>query len=114
MTGPRVPVITVTEVRRLMTAEAALMWLVHATDAVLFIDRHIPGAIQLPTDRVVRQLGLTALLIVYGEDPLAHTAPSVAEDLHRHGIEVSWLAGGLQAWVDAGLAVEGRQAATGP
>jgi len=114
MTASPVPRISVTGLVHLLAQADDPTWLVHATDGVAFRDRHLPGAVHLPSGAILRQIARTARIVVYGEDSHARAAERLAVDLHHLGSEVVWFAGGLAAWEAAGLPVEGRGPTTDP
>jgi membrane protein DedA with SNARE-associated domain/rhodanese-related sulfurtransferase len=77
--------------------------------------RCIPGAIHVPVDDVSRhlaQLPRNREIVVYCTCPSEASAARVAKLLINHGLkEVRPLYGGLDAWIEAGYAVDGTQEA---
>jgi rhodanese-related sulfurtransferase len=75
--------------------------------------RWIPGAIHVPVDDVgrhVAELPRDRKIIVYCTCPSEASAARVAKALINHGFkEVRPLYGGLDAWIQAGYAVDGTQ-----
>ena len=73
--------------------------------------RWIPGAIHVPVDDVgrhVAELPRDRKIIVYCTCPSEASAARVAKSLINHGFkEVRPLHGGLDAWIEAGYAVDG-------
>jgi membrane protein DedA with SNARE-associated domain/rhodanese-related sulfurtransferase len=77
--------------------------------------RWIPGAIHVPVDDVSRHLAELPRdreIVVYCTCPSEASAARVAKLLINHGFkEVRPLYGGLDAWIEAGYAVDGTQEA---
>jgi membrane protein DedA with SNARE-associated domain/rhodanese-related sulfurtransferase len=77
--------------------------------------RWIPGAIHVPVDDVSRHLAELPRdreIVVYCTCPSEASAARVAKVLINHGFkEVRPLYGGLDAWIEAGYAVDGTQQA---
>jgi membrane protein DedA with SNARE-associated domain/rhodanese-related sulfurtransferase len=77
--------------------------------------RWIPGAIHVPVDDVGRHLAELPRdreIVVYCTCPSEASAARVAKVLINHGFkEVRPLYGGLDAWIEAGYAVDGTQQA---
>ena len=77
--------------------------------------RWIPGAIHVPVDDVSRHLAELPRdreIVVYCTCPSEASAARVAKALINHGFkEVRPLYGGLDAWIEAGYAVDGTQQA---
>jgi rhodanese-related sulfurtransferase len=77
--------------------------------------RWIPGAIHVPVDDVARHLAELPRdreIVVYCTCPSEASAARVAKLLINHGFkEVRPLYGGLDAWIEAGYAVDGTQEA---
>jgi membrane protein DedA with SNARE-associated domain/rhodanese-related sulfurtransferase len=77
--------------------------------------RWIPGAIHVPVDDVGRhiaELPRDREIVVYCTCPSEASAARVAKLLINHGFkEVRPLYGGLDAWIEAGYAVDGTQEA---
>jgi len=77
--------------------------------------RHIPGALHLPLhgfDDHIKELPRDREIIVYCSCPNEASAAQVAKLLMNSGfVRVRPLAGGLDAWIDAGLPVESLVAA---
>jgi membrane protein DedA with SNARE-associated domain/rhodanese-related sulfurtransferase len=77
--------------------------------------RWIPGAIHVPVDDVSRHLAelpRNREIVVYCTCPSEASAARVAKVLINHGFkEVRPLYGGLDAWIEAGYAVDGTQEA---
>jgi membrane protein DedA with SNARE-associated domain/rhodanese-related sulfurtransferase len=77
--------------------------------------RWIPGAIHVPVDDVGRHLAELPRdreIVVYCTCPSEASAARVAKLLINHGFkEVRPLYGGLDAWIEAGYAVDGTQEA---
>jgi membrane protein DedA with SNARE-associated domain/rhodanese-related sulfurtransferase len=77
--------------------------------------RRIPGALHLPTDDVARHLGELPRdreIVFYCTCPNEASAARAARLLMSHGFErVRPLKGGLDAWIEAGYAVEAISAA---
>jgi membrane protein DedA with SNARE-associated domain/rhodanese-related sulfurtransferase len=77
--------------------------------------RWIPGAIHVPVDDVSRHLAELPRdreIVVYCTCPSEASAARVAKLLINHGFkEVRPLHGGLDAWIEAGYAVDGTQQA---
>lgn len=77
--------------------------------------RHIPGAVQACVHEVVFCDAVAALapdrtvpVLVYGAGAGSQDGRMAAEKLLRQGhADVRWFAGGLEAWCDAGLPLEG-------
>jgi rhodanese-related sulfurtransferase len=75
--------------------------------------RWIPGAIHVPVDDVARHIAdlpRDREIVVYCTCPSEASAARVAKVLMNHGFrEVRPLHGGLDAWIEAGYAVDGTQ-----
>jgi rhodanese-related sulfurtransferase len=84
--------------------------LVEALPADDFRRLHLPGAINIPADRVRSQaselLPKEAEIIVYCSGPACHASYDVARELTEMGYSnVRRYVGGKQDWVEAGLPV---------
>ncbi|GAA4971853.1 rhodanese-like domain-containing protein [Kineococcus glutinatus] len=77
-----------------------------------YADAHLPGAVNVPHDRVDELAplllpGRAAPVVVYGSDPACHNCASVAHRLRALGYgDVRSYPGGKQDWVLAGLPLE--------
>jgi rhodanese-related sulfurtransferase len=78
-----------------------------------FKKQHLPGAINLPVERI-RELDPHDLpnkqenIVVYCADPSCHASDIAARDLAVRGYSnVQRYVGGKRDWIDAGLATEG-------
>lgn len=105
------------ELYRLMDAGVApLIVDVRSATARSLEPRHIPGALHLPMhgfEEHVRELPRDREIIVYCSCPNEASAAQVAKLLMNSGfVRVRPLAGGLDAWIAAGLPVESLVAAT--
>jgi rhodanese-related sulfurtransferase len=87
--------------------------LVDALSLISYAASHLPGAINIPPERVhdlaPRRLpDLGAEIVVYCASPSCMSSVEVAERLIELGYQnVRHYAGGKSAWVDAGLPLEG-------
>ena len=92
-----------------LAGKTAGVW-VDARAAAEFRAGHIPGAINLPLDRVVaehRQLDDYDVVVVYGETYADAKAEALSKRLMRLGhAKVHTLRGGMQAWTSAGNTTE--------
>ena len=90
----------------------ASMVLVEALGSPYYRSGHLPGARNLPPDRVAELAPLllpdrAAPIVVYGANASDDAAGIVARRLERLGYrDVALLAGGKQAWAEAGLPVD--------
>jgi rhodanese-related sulfurtransferase len=103
--------ISVTELLELMEAQQAPLILdVRSPSARQLEPRRIPGALHVPVDQAAASLkGLPRDrdIVVYCTCPNEASAAGVARLLMNHGFRgVRPLHGGLDAWVEAGYAVE--------
>lgn len=103
--------ITVTELSELIASGAApLIVDVRSPSATALESTRIPGALHVPLDQVgahVRDLPRDRELILYCTCPNEASAAQAAKLLKNHGFtRVRPLHGGLDAWVEAGYAVE--------
>ncbi|MGA2397908.1 MAG: DedA family protein/thiosulfate sulfurtransferase GlpE [Steroidobacteraceae bacterium] len=106
--------ISVAELYELMEAgEKPIVVDVRSPTARTLEPRWIPGAIHVPVDDVgrhVAELPRDRKIIVYCTCPSEASAARVAKALINHGFkEVRPLYGGLDAWIQAGYAVDGTQ-----
>ena len=113
--------IDTTEAMELLEGRKKLLGLAGATSGVwvdprserAYREGHIAGAISLPFQYVTtrhRQLQDYEILIVYGDnykDPIAEAMSKRLMELKHK--DVRTLRGGLRAWTDAGLELEGNQ-----
>ena len=77
---------------------------------VRFVEKHIKGALSLPTDKidlVVKGLDKSRLIVVYCGGFSCPLSGFAAEKLASLGFKVKAFEGGLSEWVMAGLPVEG-------
>jgi rhodanese-related sulfurtransferase len=87
--------------------------LVDALSLISYAASHLPGAINLPPERVDdlapwRIPDLAAEIVVYCAGPTCTSSVEVAERLIELGYgNVCHYAGGKRAWADAGLPLEG-------
>jgi rhodanese-related sulfurtransferase len=101
--------------RRRIDSDEPLV-LVDALSLISFAASHLPGAINIPPERVddlaPRRLpDLDAEIVVYCASPTCTSSVEVAERLLELGYtQVRHYAGGKRAWVDAGLPLEGGRA----
>lgn len=107
MPDTRPPIISLTDLRVLLADPALRIWLIHATDTRPFAAGHIAGSLAGPDLPALRRLARDVPIVVYAEDEHAVAAPRIAADLQGRGVEVRWFAGGIRAWVHAGLPLEG-------
>ena len=103
--------ITVAELRLLLDSGAApLIVDVRSPGATALESRKIPGALHVPLDQVgkhVKDLPRDRDVILYCTCPNEASAAQAAKLLKNHGFtRVRPLHGGLDAWVEAGYAVE--------
>jgi membrane protein DedA with SNARE-associated domain/rhodanese-related sulfurtransferase len=106
--------ISVAELSALMEAgEQPTVVDVRSPTARTLEPRWIPGAIHVPVDDVGRhitELPRDRKIVVYCTCPSEASAARVAKALINHGFkEVRPLYGGLDAWIEAGYAVDGTQ-----
>jgi membrane protein DedA with SNARE-associated domain/rhodanese-related sulfurtransferase len=106
--------ISVAELSALMEAgEQPIVVDVRSPTARTLEPRWIPGAIHVPVDDVGRhiaELPRDRKIVVYCTCPSEASAARVAKALINHGFkEVRPLYGGLDAWIEAGYAVDGAQ-----
>ena len=114
------------ELRMARISVADLYELIEAGDQPIVVDvrsntartlqpRWIPGAIHVPVDDVAKHLAELPRdreIVVYCTCPSEASAARVAKLLINHGFkEVRPLYGGLDAWIEAGYAVDGAQEA---
>jgi rhodanese-related sulfurtransferase len=105
-----VPLVDLTQLRALMAAGGVR--LVEALGPDWFADAHLPGAVDLPSDRVDDLAPLllpdrAAVLVVYCSDPSCPSSAVTARRLRALGwTDVRRFAGGKQEWIRAGLPVE--------
>ena len=105
----RAGVVTAEDVLALAAAGARL---VETLGPAFYADAHLPGAVNVPHDRVdelaPRLLpDREAVVVVYGSDPACHNCGFVAGRLRRLGYrDVRSYPGGKQGWILAGLPVE--------
>jgi rhodanese-related sulfurtransferase len=104
MHDARVPIISTAELHR-WVAGGGRLWLAYAADPAAFAAGHIPGSLAASTDLPPALFAATPV-VVYGADGTAVRATALAGRLAAHDVAVSWYAGGLRAWVAAGLAVD--------
>ena len=90
--------------------------LVDALSLISYAASHLPGAINIPPERVdelaPRRLpDLDAEIVVYCASPSCASSVEVAERLVEIGYtRVRHYAGGKRDWIDAGLPLEGGRA----
>lgn len=90
--------------------------LVDALSLISYAASHLPGAINMPPERVDdlaprRISGLDAEIVVYCASLTCTSSVEVAERLVELGYgRVRHYSGGKRAWVDAGLPLEGGRA----
>jgi rhodanese-related sulfurtransferase len=90
--------------------------LVDALSVISYAASHLPGAINMPPERVDylaprRIPDLGAEIVVYCASPTCTSSVEVAERLVELGYtHVRHYAGGKRAWIDAGLPLEGGRA----
>jgi rhodanese-related sulfurtransferase len=90
--------------------------LVDALSLISYAASHLPGAINMPPERVDdlaprRIPDLDAEIVVYCAGPTCTSSVEVAERLVELGYgRVRHYSGGKRAWVDAGLPLEGGRA----
>jgi rhodanese-related sulfurtransferase len=89
--------------------------LVDALGPISYGAAHLPGAINIPPERVDalagrRIPGLGDLVVVYCANPSCESSVEVAERLVELGYrKVLHYAGGKEDWTDAGLPLEGAR-----
>jgi rhodanese-related sulfurtransferase len=90
--------------------------LVDALSLISYAAAHLPGAINMPPERVDdlaprRIPDLDAEIVVYCASSTCMSSVEVAERLVELGYaNVSHYSGGKRAWIDAGLPLEGGRA----
>lgn len=90
--------------------------LVDALSLISYAASHLPGAINIPPERVDdvaprRIPDLGAEIVVYCASPTCTSSAEVAERLIELGYtQVRHYAGGKRTWIDAGLPLEGGRA----
>jgi rhodanese-related sulfurtransferase len=90
--------------------------LVDALAPLAYAGAHLPGAVNIPPERVdelarLRIPDLDALVVVYCANPSCESSVEVADRLVELGYrDVRHYAGGKQDWRDAGLPLEGGRA----
>jgi rhodanese-related sulfurtransferase len=93
--------------------------LVDALSLISYAASHLPGAINIPPERVDdlaprRIPDLGSEIVVYCASPTCTSSVEVAERLVELGYEnVRHYSGGKSAWIDAGLPLEGGRVASG-
>lgn len=86
--------------------------LLEALPGKYFTERHLPGAIHAPHDRITELTGILpaekdAEIVVYCASSACRNSDSAAETLERLGYRgVAVYRGGKQDWVEAGLPTE--------
>lgn len=83
--------------------------LIDLRDAAAFAEAHLPGAINVPADALIeRPTRARGAVILYDDD--GRLVGRRCDALRQAVGETEFfvLKGGLQAWLDAGLPVEGR------
>lgn len=103
--------ISVAELYQLMTAERAPLIIdVRSHSARALQPSRIPGALLAPLDQIgvhVRELPRDRDIVIYCTCPNEASAASAAKLLMNHGFRrVRPLHGGLDAWIEAGYAIE--------
>ncbi|GAA5531587.1 MULTISPECIES: rhodanese-like domain-containing protein [Herpetosiphon] len=108
-----IPILTTDEVVRLQTADPPLI-LVEALPLMHYQAAHLPGAVNIPADQIVRLAPMllpdkAAVIAVYCSNHACGTAQHVATRLVQLGYrQVFHYQGGKQAWMLAGHPLEGQ------
>jgi rhodanese-related sulfurtransferase len=112
-TGPREGIVSLAEMRRIFDEGSA--FIIDARDPEEFAEGHIPGAINVPYDRLPEYLDMLnaevptdARVIIYCRGPACDFSDQLATELKILGYQdVSVFSGGWEHWTEAGYPVEG-------
>lgn len=98
--------LTVEELLQRLSEESIILLDVRPNDE--FENGHLPGAINIPLDRLATRLGelnTDSPIVAYCRDPYCVLSSEAVAMLRSHGHKALRLSGGFPAWQAAGLAV---------